>query len=257
MRYLLQISDCHLSPEPSGRYYERDSEQLLKQVVEHALSLGIPFDAVLLSGDLVHHGALSAYERLLQTVAPLPGVRCWIAGNHDDSEQMDQFDISVLKQPSVRLGRWRLLLLDSNFQPDGKGSGSISPDTLEWLDSALSQHKDAPTLIAMHHNPLPIGTPWQDRIMLGNADAFWQRVNNHAQVKGVLCGHVHQALELQHGDITMWSAPSTAVQFKPGALTITTEDDPEAGLPGYRWFELHPDGRIVAHLERVKTASET
>lgn len=257
MRYLLQISDCHISPEPGGHYYERDSELLLKRVVAHALSLGISFDAVLLSGDLVHHGELSAYERLLQTIQPLPGVRCWVAGNHDNSEQMDRFDISVLKQSELRLGRWRLLLLDSNHLPDGKGSGSISPDSLEWLESSLSKHTDAPTLIAMHHNPLPTGTPWQDQIMLANADEFWSRVKPHSQVKGVLCGHVHQALELQYAGINMWSAPSTAVQFKPGVLTVTTEDDPQVGLPGYRWYELHPDGQIVAHLERVQDVFES
>ena len=42
--------------------------------------------------------------------------------------------------------------------------------------------------------------------------------------------------------------PSTCVQFKPGSEDFAVDD----AAPGYRWFDLHADGRIETAVSRVE-----
>lgn len=46
---------------------------------------------------------------------------------------------------------------------------------------------------------------------------------------------------------TREAAPSTCVQFKPRQAEFTLDDLP----PGFRWFELYPDGHIVSAVGRA------
>jgi len=43
------------------------------------------------------------------------------------------------------------------------------------------------------------------------------------------------------------ASPSTCVQFAPGSMNFRADDRP----PGYRWLELHRDGRIDTGVSRV------
>jgi Icc protein len=84
-----------------------------------------------------------------------------------------------------------------------------------------------------------VGSPWLDRIGLTDAPALFELLDRHPQVRGMVCGHVHQALELRRGRLRVFSAPASCVQFEPG---------PELRLgnpqPGYRRLRLWPDGRL-------------
>ncbi|KEA64931.1 3',5'-cyclic-nucleotide phosphodiesterase [Marinobacterium lacunae] len=251
-RYLLQISDCHLMPDAGQRFRGLDTDETLRAVVAHAKGLDIDFDHVLLSGDLVHHGAPDAYRRLLQIVSPLPGSQHWIPGNHDERAAMRAASERPLGRELVRCGAWDLLLLDSTDAPDGRGSGSLSASELEWLDQTLAHSHERPALIVLHHNPVVTGSAWQDPIMLGNADAFARIVDRHARVRGIICGHLHQHQALRLGQVPVWSAPSTGIQFKPGQRDFMLEDDPVAACPGYCVYRLSEEGGIEASVHRVE-----
>lgn len=244
---LLQLSDCHLTPQAGELFRGVDPRQRLQAVVRHILQSQRHFDLLLLSGDLVHHGDAGVYQELLSLLAPLELPIIWFAGNHDDAVAM-QLAAPALFAEVTRLHEWQLICLDSNHQPDGCGSGALSPASLERLALELQASADTPTLIALHHNPLPSGTDWQDQIMLSNADAFWEVLEQAPQCKAVICGHLHQALSWQHQGIRVWSSPSTAVQFQPDNLT---------SLPAYRWYQLWPDGTIDSGSESVKMDDQT
>lgn len=87
--------------------------------------------------------------------------------------------------------------------------------------------------------------------MLGNAARFAQLVNAWPQVRGILCGHLHQVQARQLGTVPVFCAPATSVQFKPGQAEFMLEDDPAAARPGFSWYRLEPDGRVLAHPCRV------
>lgn len=249
---LLQLSDCHITPTQSELFRGVDPRQTLARVVEHIRYFPVQFDHLLLSGDLVHHGDAKVYQELLSLLAPLELPISWIAGNHDDLEAMQQA-APALFQPLLDWDTWQLISLDSNDAPDGRGSGSLSTQSLAFLKQALSSQSKH-TLIALHHNPLASGTAWQDEIMLGNATDFWSEVQNQPHCKAVICGHLHQALNWQEQQVKVWSAPSTAAQFCPDTDSVQVEAKQPDAWPGFRWYACWPDGRIDAHLERVDPA---
>ena len=248
---ILQLSDCHLAPEAGALFRGIDPEQTLAALVQQLERLP-PFDRLLLTGDLVHHGGPAAYQRLLALVEPLGAPCHWLPGNHDELTAMHDADpFGALGGKRIDLSHWTLLLLDSTAEPDGRGSGSLAQSELDWLQDSLMQLENRPVLLALHHNPAPTGSRWQDEIRLGNPAALEAILLQAPQVRGLICGHVHQALQLDFARRPLWSAPSTAIQFAIGREDFTLETAPDLSTPGCRWYELHDDGRIDAHLIRL------
>lgn len=244
---LLQLSDCHLPAVAGTPFRGRDADATLAALVEQLRRLP-PFDHILLTGDLSHHGGADAYRRLLSIIAPLTGERHWLPGNHDQLAAMQAADPDGrLGCKRIELGHWQLLLLDTTAAPDGRGGGSLSAAELDWLQRQLASGGERPVLLAMHHNPAATGSRWQDAIRLGNPAALEAVLADAAQVRGLICGHLHQALTLTFAGRPLWSAPSTVVQFAIGREQFALESDPALAAPGCRWYVLHPDGRIEAH----------
>ncbi|WP_432697462.1 phosphodiesterase [Marinobacterium sp. YM272] len=249
--FLLQLTDCHLMPEPGQLFRDIDADSQLRLVVDDVLASGLPVDHLLLTGDLVHHGNAEAYRRLLDILAPLPGKRHWIPGNHDEIGAMRAASAMPCGREEVDLGHWRLLLLDSTSYPDGRGSGSLSETELVWLEQRLAQSTERPVLIALHHNPVATDSDWQDEIMLGNAADFTDLVAAAPQVKAVICGHLHQSQARSIGQARFWCSPSTSVQFKPAQADFLLESGGPDASPGYRWYRLYPDGRVESGMRRL------
>ncbi len=99
----------------------------------------------------------------------------------------------------------------------------------------------------LHHHPLLVGSAWLDQHALKDADAFWQVVGRFENVKGVLCGHVHQDMNVLYNGIRVMATPSTCVQFKPDSddFALDTES------PGWRELELHSNGDITTEVNRL------
>ena len=56
-------------------------------------------------------------------------------------------------------------------------------------------------------------------------------------------------MSTRRGDVLLLSAPSTCIQFLPNSVGFAVD----MTAPGYRWLELHPDGRIDTGIERLDT----
>lgn len=254
---LLQLSDCHLPAVPGTCFHGRDADRSLAGLV--AELIGLPgFDHILLTGDLTQHAGPAAYQRLLSTIGPLVGERHWLPGNHDDVSVMRIVDgDGQLGQKQVALdNHWTLLQLDTTAMPDGRGSGSLADEELAWLQDRLAALPERHVLLALHHNPVVTGSRWQDEIRLGNPNELEAIIAPAPQVRGLICGHLHQALDLNFAGRPLWSAPSTVVQFALKCADFTLATAPLLSTPGCRWYELHADGRIDAHLFRLSTCPE-
>ena len=248
---LLQLTDCHLTADPQARFRDIDSDHHLRLVVDDALSLSTVFDRVLLTGDLVHHGPAAAYRRLLSIVDPLPGLKHWIPGNHDEPAAMRECRNQPCGMERIDLDAWTLLLLDSTAEPDGRGSGSLSEVSLQWLSAMLSETRDRHVLLVMHHNPVSTDSVWQDQIMLANAETLFDCLRGYKQVRGIICGHLHQQQALEQDGIPVWCSPATSVQFRPASHSFALETDMTRSGPGYCWYRLYADGRIEQHVRRL------
>lgn len=250
---VLQLSDCHLSPEPGGLFRGIDPMLQLQTVAADARRRFAPADLLLLTGDLTHHGGPEAYRRLLQSVEGLAHRRHWLPGNHDVAASMQAVEAAepALGCKRIDTPHWRILLLDSTDAPDGRGGGSLAQAELDWLQQQLSDAGRHWVFIALHHNPVALGSVWQDAIMLGNAAPFWALVEACPQVRGVIFGHVHQQQQLWRASVQLFGAPSTALQFEAGCAEFQLETDMALARPGYRYYELADDGRIEAQLCRV------
>lgn len=245
---LVQITDCHLHADPLARSRAGFPLRQLQAVVAHARRQRP--DVLLVSGDISQDATPASYQHALAAFAELDCPWYWLPGNHDHPQHMADAR-PLLDQ--VDLGEWRLLLL--NTQVEGQPYGEVGEHQCQWLAEQLADDP-RPTLIAMHHQPLPVGAEWMDAIGLQDRERLWASLEGHAQVKAVLCGHIHQAFAARHahgtgsGDAThvaVYGTPATADQFLPGADAFAID---QASRPGYRVVELDHSS-LTTWVERV------
>jgi Icc protein len=244
---LLQLTDSHLFADPASELAGRAPQAGFARVREAIAAREPALDGILVTGDLSHDGSEAAYERLRQALEPLAPRVLVIPGNHDDPARMRQLFHAGPVQwvTSEVLGDWHLVLLDTACADTA--AGRLGSEQLAALDELLAAHPDRPTLIALHHQPLAVGTPWIDGIGLMDGDALIDCLARHDQVRALLCGHVHQAFAGVAGGVPLLAAPATSMQFQPGSQDFTIDDQ----APGYRWLELGSDGALATGVERI------
>jgi 3',5'-cyclic AMP phosphodiesterase CpdA len=171
-------------------------------------------------------------------------------GNHDyyaslAGEEVDGY--ALLGQPSaprsVDLGGWRLLLLET-AEP-GEHHGVFHEDRLGWLDGALAETRErrTPTLLLMHHHPVP--PEHADRypntigIQPEHSLRLFDLVGRHPQVRGVLIGHTHR------NRVRRYPA-SGAVPF----VEVNCTKDYPGGWAHYRLYE---DGSFRQEVRRTSS----
>ena len=65
----------------------------------------------------------------------------------------------------------------------------------------------------VHHHPWALGLEWIDTMTLRNGEQLMSMLDEHTQVRWVICGHVHLDQAVQRGRLTMLTTPSTCVQL--------------------------------------------
>lgn len=237
---LLHITDSHLFADADTTLRGVNTRATLAQVMDAATACDPSPDAILATGDLSEDGSEGSY-RAFRELAGAPGVpvHC-LPGNHDEPDAMrrvlDRAPLSV--HPEVEAGDWVLVLLDSRVA--GSPGGRLADAELRRLDDALARHHRRHALVCVHHQPVPMGSRWLDRHRIANADALFDRLASHRNVRALLWGHVHQALDTERDGLRLLSTPSTCDQFLPGSDRFATDDRP----PAWRRLELHDSGRI-------------
>jgi len=249
---LLHLTDPHLFADEAGEIYGVRTAETFAATLQHAL-MTTPgeIDAVLVTGDIAEDGDAATYERFRREMAALDLPVLCLPGNHEDRGAMTR----ILSEPPLQLcgthtlPGWRIILLDSHLA--GSDEGFLHADELLRLERELAAAADENVLVCVHHQPVPIGSPWLDAYGIVNADAFLPRLEAQGNVRAVLFGHVHQVSDRLHRGIRMMSTPSTCAQFTPNTDRCVMDLAP----PGFRWLQLQPDGRIeteVVWLEALR-----
>ncbi|MEL6772049.1 MAG: metallophosphoesterase [Bacteroidota bacterium] len=258
---VLHLTDLHLFADPRRTLMGWETEASFETVLAAALAERRP-DAVVLSGDLAQDGSPKAYARLALRLRPLGCPCLWLPGNHDHAEAMATAfapfpwmrggTLDLSRSEANQHDAWRIVTVDSSVR-DGD-HGGLSACDLQRLDAALRAAPGRRTLVTLHHPPVAVGAAWLDAIGLHDAAAFWRVLDRHPHVEAVLCGHVHQHLDMTRQSpsghtVRVMATPATCFQFAPGTFDFGLDDQP----PGYRW--VHLDGPFRTVLRRVAVAT--
>lgn len=244
---VLQITDTHLFGDSTGRLAGMDTDASWQEVLERVLADHWPADLILATGDIVHDGSEQAYRRFKECFERLGVPTLVIPGNHDRPELLQE----VMQGGLVRavdhylLGSWQFVMLDSTVP--GTDGGHLPAEQLELLERQLQAHPDHHAMVCLHHHPISMDCDWIDTIGVDNGDELFAIIDRFPQVRSVVWGHVHQDFHTELNGVQLFTTPSTCVQFKPRQVDFALDELP----PGFRWFELYPDGRIVSAVERA------
>jgi Icc protein len=237
---ILHITDPHLHASREARMRGVNTDDTLVATLAHALAGPDRPDLILATGDLVQDETRAGYERFRDLLGDLGLPVYCLPGNHDDPGLMRE----VLSAAPFQVcgvadhGAWSLVMLNTFVR--GDDGGLLTAEDLDMLDRALARGTTAHCLVALHHQPVPMGSLWLDSVPLRNAAEFLAICDRHARVRGIVWGHVHQASDRERRGVRLLSTPSTCAQFKPASDRFALDSRP----PGYRWLDLHADGSI-------------
>lgn len=200
-----------------------------------------------MTGDLIHDDSREAYQRLKELMGDISAPIHALPGNHDVPALMAEvFKTGPISSPgSFQLGNWQIILLDSSVT--GEEGGTLAESELVRLERLLLEQSDNPTLVCVHHPPIPVGSTWLDTMMITNASDLMTSLQRHDQVKALVFGHIHQEYDATENGVRLLGTPSTCVQFLPGSEDFALDNQP----PGYRWLRLHDTGQLETGIERV------
>lgn len=232
---ILQITDTHLFAGETDTLLGINTLNSYHAVLDAIAKQQLPADLIAATGDLVQDQTTRAYQRFTDGIARLPAPCVWLPGNHDYQPSMAKelaaAGISSSKQ--VLLGeQWQILLLDSQVQ--GVPHGELSDDQIIWLDNCLAQQPGRHTVVMLHHHPLTSGCTWLDQHSLRNSHMLAEVLTRYQNIEAILCGHIHQDMDVMWNGIRILATPSTCVQFKPHCTNFTLD----TAAPGWRYLEL-------------------
>lgn len=256
VKTVIQLSDSHLPAREDSLLRGVDVHVGLRSVLmEIDRAIQAP-EQIIHTGDLIENEApgdpverrrlaREAYAGVKGVLGAARGIVHCVPGNHDVREVMTGVlgDGVLFMEKRILAGKWQILLLDSSLS-DAPG-GHLPELELAFLDAALSSDRRH-ALVFMHHAPVSIGSAWLDTMVLDNAKELLGVVERHSNVRGIVFGHIHQEFESRWGEVALLGAPSTGWQFVPGTAVPTL--DPIG--PGFRSFELRPDGSFSTRVHR-------
>lgn len=249
---LAQITDSHLLAQTTAQLRGCNPWQSFTAVVKEAMQCQP--DGLLLTGDLAEQGEAEAYEHLVDSIKPLQLPIYWLPGNHDHRPNLQRvFHQLPMGQgvTAVDLGAWQLILLNSVLPQAKFGEGYLSDQQLHQLQGYLRQSPHHPTLIALHHHPIPVGIDWVDMMQVQNADNFLSLIEPFPHVKLVVFGHIHHEFQQERAKgISFYGCPSTCLQVISLELGVVEEQ------PGFRLIWLHGDGGYRTEVRRVSRVEE-
>ncbi|WP_153479463.1 phosphodiesterase [Segnochrobactrum spirostomi] len=219
MILIAQLTDLHLRPRGLPALRVVETATMVRRAVARVLALDPRPDAVVITGDIADTPDPREYELARDLLSPLPMPVYAVPGNHDSSEALRTAfaDAAWAHQSAagslqfaVDVGPVRLVGLDTNV-PD-ETHGFLGAERLDFARNALAAAPDRPTLMALHHPPIPSGMKDMDAIGLRDADALAALVRANPQVGLVVAGHVHRPYVAPFGGAVGIVAPSVCHQ---------------------------------------------
>jgi 3',5'-cyclic AMP phosphodiesterase CpdA len=212
---IAQFSDLHVTFPGAKVMGVVDTAQRLRDCIQSLLALDPRPDLLLLTGDLVDKYDPAEYAHLRELMKSVPIPFRVMPGNHDRRAALraafpDHPYLGVTGPINYVVERegMRILALDSVIE--GEDRGELGSATREWLAARLAEARDTPTVIAVHHPPIPTGARMMDGMGLCDADALGALVASNPQIHALLSGHIHRAMAARWHGTQVVVCPSTA-----------------------------------------------
>lgn len=245
---ILQITDLHILPGNGEKLLGVDTEKSFDAVLKDALANHPLIDLILVTGDLAQEPGILPYRKIASRLSSV-GIPCvCLPGNHDNFTMMLQIlnDGNISCRKNLFLKGWQIIILNSQVQ--NSHGGHITETELEFLDGSLSRHPEKPALIAVHHHCRKTQSQWMDTMMIDNSEDLLAVLSRHQHSRALICGHIHQILDVNLEFIQLWGTPSTCFQFKPGSRNFELVDD----APAYRIIDLFDDGQVESTVHYLE-----
>ena len=209
-------------------------------------------DLAVIKGDIADRGLPEQFETAARVFSRLAAPHHAFLGNHDylgrHNGHPDVDGYALLGQPAaprvVEVGGWRLVLLETS-EP-GVHPGVFPAERLAWLEEALREGHESrmPTLILMHHQPVPPehSDSYPNTIGLDPEHSlrFFDLIGRSSQVKGVLIGHTHR---------------NRVRRYPPSGATPYIEvSNPKDYPGGWAHYCLYEDGSFRQEVRRTASA---
>lgn len=165
-------------------------------------------DLLVLSGDLSDNGYVESYEFINQEMSNYKGPWCFIAGNHDNIQKMNQvFNI----ESDLRNGEYyykKEVLNHTIFFLDSS-KNYISKEQLDWFEAEAKKVNEN-FLLFVHHPPCIAGHRFMDaKYALQNISEVQDVLNKFDELKYIFSGHYHSILQSEFGNKKVFICPST------------------------------------------------
>lgn len=244
---IVQITDCHLFADPQQPLRGIVTRPRLIAVLD-AIRRSVPdLDLLVLTGDTAHDEAAPTYDAVRELLTDWSDRVRIIPGNHDDRGGLRARFPQPTSGPPDRItfqhtfDDWQIIGLDAH--KPGELPGRLGAEQLDWLRGCL-QASHLPTLLFCHHPPVRVHSPWLDKIGLEDAAELDRIVQDHAQVRLIVTGHVHQDFAGSLARATVLTTPAVGPQFRPRTEQLVIDDAP----PAFRILDLQPGGRWSSHV---------
>jgi Icc protein len=243
-----QVSDIHIDGQPR-------SADRTRAVMDHLNGLPYELDAVLVTGDIADHGRPEEYElarELLKSRHPV--LTC--PGNHDAREPYRR----VLLGEEARGGPINQVhrtadrvfaMCDSSIP--GRHDGLLDDETIGWLEGVLADTPPGtPVLVAFHHPPAELHSPYVDGIRQFGEDRLAELVARHPNIPALLCGHAHTAAATTFAGRPLLVAPGVVSTVRlPWEQGADTDLVDLTQPPSVAFHILDDRGRLTTHYRPV------
>lgn len=216
MLTIAQITDLHIATA-APRLGNADR---LRTVIAAIAALRPRPAAIFASGDLTETGSPEEYAVLAEI---LKGAPCPVyvgMGNHDlRAPLLDAFpapftgvDDHGFVQYALDVGDLRVVMGDTALE--GRAEGYFCEARTAWLARTLDAAPARPTIVFLHHPPIPSGIQWMDPPFEATGRGRLNDVlRGRSQVRAVVCGHVHRAFHGPFAGHTVSVSSATALQL--------------------------------------------
>jgi len=237
----LHLTDLHLQYDASAKLNNWDTFQSFTATLDEATRRHPDVDYILITGDISQDASMKSYQIFESIIRDCNIPVYTVPGNHDDAEYLRQIiDSSPVKAPTTLPHKGHTLILLDSTVPN-RHRGQLNYSQLRQLDTQLGKCDSELVLIAVHHPPVHINCKWLDRLSLLNGDHLLQIISNHDLNTLLLCGHIHQELDLNSRNMRILATPSTCYQFKPYSAEAHLENSSQ---PTYRYVAVNKGGSI-------------
>jgi 3',5'-cyclic AMP phosphodiesterase CpdA len=254
---IAHLSDFHIAGENKKAYGLVPSAENLALCIRHINTLRPKPDLVIITGDITCDGKLEEAERAAAILENLQYPYFIVPGNHDDRDTLwsvfgkyacpggsKDFINYVIDEHDLRL-----IGMDSSIST--APGGELCDKRIAWLEKQLSIEPAKPTIIFMHHPPANCGVLETDEDGFIGAENLGHVLKQHANVKAILCGHIHTLTHLGWHGAVISTAPSMGLQLVLD-LTLTQPSQFNREAPGYLLHYFTPDENLVTHSILVK-----